>query len=717
MAKKKTDALEEYNLYLDDIQEKGMEHTKKWGSMWQENLRYFLSHQLADKKQHKDWDWIIINYIWPSIMQEIAKLSKNHPKIIANPWEDSDADAADVWQSHLQWMWEKGLNRRGMRIAQIRAILDGKLFGYRVSKVYWEDKVDWDDQKKQWIGDVKYRLWHPGLFWADGGEFIDDGNCGTLRYVSLKWAKSRWPQHAKQLEEEAKDYTGTENQGWGGARNIKGQYAAPGTTAGTGDSDKGVERTDDKLLNLVLSQDAMTKEERPDKDDKVIEISELFIKDYKEVNKKEEDDVPPQQLIASGAGYMEDGIVMDAKTKQPMQPRDWPQMTVREWDEPLYPNGRHIIRAGHVILNPDYEQQKWAYPKWPFIVQPHYLLPHMWQGSDAVQLYKTAQDMVNVTVSHLTNNMACYGDPKIAVETGALEQNPRTKKAFKIGKGPGAIIRLVKNAIKNRRFEIIPPAPISGQALTLYGLFAQEYKNLSGMQDIAQGKKSSGEMSATESQWLALSANDRIQLQSVFEDEWIKGVCECIANLCQDYYEPERWIRIVGEDKVMGVQQITQKMKLAKFDVDILPSTTLPYDEDKRIARHIQAYELLAQPVPNPMLPQLLRDLEVVGWRKLLQEHTMWIKFTQFLKLYEAVKTGEITPEQAVQMLIKSAMQEFQQGRQSIEGVAAANKEKEQLDKGRERIKGEGIKEGQQKERDRQQAKDEAKREAKSKKS
>ena len=79
-------------------------------------------------------------------------------------------------------MWEKGVNKRGMRLEQMQTILDQQLFGYSVTKVFWEDKVEWDG--KQWLGDVKTKLWHPAEFWASDDERIDDGRL-LLGIISL----------------------------------------------------------------------------------------------------------------------------------------------------------------------------------------------------------------------------------------------------------------------------------------------------------------------------------------------------------------------------------------------------------------------------------------------------------------------------------------------------------------------------------------------------
>lgn len=84
-----------------------------------------------------------MNYIYPLIMQGVAKLAKNNPKILGRPWK-----------------------RRGRRVrrdvagisipmgtADVHAddVIYGlfyTLYGYAVSQVYWDPKVDWNDQKQ-----------------------------------------------------------------------------------------------------------------------------------------------------------------------------------------------------------------------------------------------------------------------------------------------------------------------------------------------------------------------------------------------------------------------------------------------------------------------------------------------------------------------------------------------------------------------------------------
>lgn len=678
MAKKEKKSVDkkpydELNAKLDDMQKRGMAKTQVWSDMWQEGLRYFFSDQLLNFRRHKDWDWVIMNYIWPSAMQEVAKLSKNNPKIIVHPWEDDDVESAEAWQSKFQWDWQKGLNNRGMRQEQIAAILDGKIFGYRVSKVYWEDQVSWDDDEKEWVGDVRTRLWHPAHFWASDDERIDDGDCGTVRYAPLDWAIRRWPKFEEKLRLEAKKVAA---DGTFGDQTVRGSRSATGSAAaiaaglsGGGSEKDGRDLRPNKLISIILGLE-QTGMQDAHGDIEFVKIDETYFRDYSDTNETIEEDIPSEELLASGKIYTQDNNFFDSQTDSPLTFEQWPKRVVKKYKQPKFPTGRVVIRCGHTILNPDGKDQKYPYSRWPFVVTPHYLLPHMWQGMNAVELYRSMQDMINISVSHLYNNMKQFGDPKVAIEEGAIALNPKTKKHYKILSAAGSIIRLARGAISKGKYKIHDPVPPSAGTILLYQLFTQEFKNLTGLQSIGRGEQEKHGMTATEAQHLALSSYDRVALQSIYEDEWVKGIVGLDAEISQANYNIGRWIRVVGKDKLVGAIQISQKLKTAKFDIDIEPSSQLPFDEEKRIAKYIQAYELLKDPAPNPLLPEVLRILEISNWKEVLDKHQGWQYYMEFLELYNAVKAGQIAPEQAVQMLMKRTMQVYQ--REQAEGLPAA---------------------------------------------
>jgi hypothetical protein len=87
------------------------------------------------------------------------------------------------------------------------------------------------------------------------------------------------------------------------------------------------------------------------------------------------------------------------------------------------------------------------------------------------------------------------------------------------------------------------------------------------------------------------------------------------------------------------------------------------------------------------MLPTILRGLEVPNWKKMLEQHEPWMLWVQFLQLYEAVRSGQIMPEQGIQILVQAARQRFMQGQNTPEMIEGRNKEKEKLDKEKEKWK------------------------------
>lgn len=637
-------------------EEAGMQITRNWAALWQQSLRYFLSDQLHGVKQHKDWDWVIVNYLWPAIWQEIAKLTKDY-KLIVGGLEPSDTESAEAWQGFLNWQWKKGLHRQGMQIEQLKAMLHGKLYGYRISKIYWDGKVRWDAQQRRWMGEVRHRLWNPAHFWASDTEYVEDGDCGTVRWVEENYAVSQWPEFEAELRANAKSYP---DMITGGGEHVAGQTSASGTypSAGTGGIDRGPFYSQSNVyVDLVLSADRKEMGSRPYDKRKYCKISECYLKNYTETEQAEQVEVPAQQLLAMGAiagGPNGEFLKSDGTG---ITPDEWP-VVENKWMEPRFPKGQYIVRCEDVILNPNEQDQVYPHSVWPFIVIPHYLLPFMWQGTDAITLYRHTQDHINVTVSHLVNNMKQFGDPKIAIEKGAQDIPPGSrKKAFTIFKGAGSIIRLARGGLS--KFKVLDPVAPSASALQLYGLFSQEYKNLVGLQDIAQGKRT-GNMTATEAQFLAISANDRITLQNVFENQWVRQVASLVSEMDQKYYDAGRFVRIVGEDQNLGISQITEHLKDVEFDIDIEPGMNLPFDEEKRIKKYEMAYNLLSNPNPNPLLPDMLRVLGIPTWQKVLKKHVIWQKFVAFEQVYNATKEGKITPQDAVQFLVQQAMREFQ---------------------------------------------------------
>jgi len=475
--------------------------------------------------------------------------------------------------------------------------------------------------------------------------------------VELEYALARWPEYKRQLQEQAGKDTAEMLEG--GGPDIGGQTKnSTYPDAGRGDIDKDLGSQDNKLLERILASVGIGQRrgEQDANQTKYVKISETWFKDFTTDKKEITDIVPKEELLAQGR-IVTDGVqLVDAATRLPLDAENWPQRDPIKWDEPRFPNGRYILRTGETILNEDEADQRYPHHTWPFITSPHYIIPFMWQGSDAVQLVKTSQDMINVSISHLVNHMKQFGDPKIAVERGAIDSpKARDKKHFRIGSGAGAIIRLARGGLA--KFKIVDPPSSSPVIGMLYTVMSQEFKNMVGLQDIAQGKKSAGDLTATESSYLAMSAQDRISLQMSLERLWIQRIGTSAAEICQHHYEPERLVRILGENAIPGVMQITQGLKEVRYDVHVQVSSTMPFDAEKRIARYMQANSLLVGGPPSPMLPELLRVLEIPNWRKVLERHALWLQWMEFQQMMQGVQQGQVDPGQAMMAITEKAKQ------------------------------------------------------------
>jgi len=640
---------------INRLETAGMNTTKQWYELWSESMRYvFSDHDRMLRSSQEEWEFVVLNYIWPTMIQEIAKLSKNFPKIIAQPTEESDTEAAEIWQGAVQWQWNEGLK---MRLNQIAAIQCGKIFGYRVSMFYNEPRSKWNKQTKSWENNIKYRLWHPAFFWSDGVETVDDGNCGTVRWVRVEWAKKHWPGNDTAFDEVAVVAKDSEEASFGDSKFQSWMSGA--TMVQTEDeSDNAVKKRHNRLLELI-SGTRQNSSETVESDQKYVRISNCYFHDYTDKHVAEKEPFSAEEIIQSGVAYQGMDQKLYNEKNEEYNPEKWPEKLIREYEEPVFPDGRNVLSAGQgdkrFILNPKKENQVYRYSRWPFVVVPHYLLPFMWQGVNAVTLYKGTQDMINVSVTHLYNNLKQHGDPRIAIEDGAIALNPKTKKPWSIRSGAGALIRLLPGGLM--KYKIEPPVQISQSAVGFFELCSQDFKNMTGLQDVGRGLQLKSGTTATEAQMLTISTNDRIYLQSVFEDYWVEESAKLIAEIMQDKYDIGRFIRIVGDENVQAIQQITDKLKSVKYDIKVQPGTTLPFDEEKRIARYKMAYDLLQNPVVNPMLPEMLRELEIGNVKKLLAKYEAWQDYVALLKLVEGVKAGQVAPEQAMQMIVNRLME------------------------------------------------------------
>ncbi len=595
---------DELNKRLDRMVSRAKSRRKDFTQLWQDGLNYIWDNQLAGKTRRKGWERISINYIWPATIQEVALLSQQKAKIIALPGagDEQDHASAQVWQGGLQWQWDKELK---MTLKRIAATLDAKVFGYSVQKVWWEAKDKWDGRALDWVGKTRSEVLHPMFCGADPeAESPDDWEyCFTERDVRLGWAKQRWPEKSKKLEEAASQQSEITPEGSDDDDSLLHD-----------DVDTG-EKGEGRISSLIMSAkklrytgevEGVDRNEHPD--DRVIKLQEVYFRDYETRHHNVMEKIPQEELYAQGIMKAdENNALYNPESGEQWNDQNWPTRTKREYDEPLYPTGRMVLRVHHTILNDELADQRWNYKRWPLVITPNYILPHIWQGMGAVPMCKGLQDWMNVASSHLTNYLKFFGDPHLAVEEGALAIDQGLKKPRLHGYA-GAIWKFTRNSIN--RFKVIDPPPLPKGVLEFFNLMGQEIRNQTGMQETIQGIGGKN-MTATEATRLNANSRLRVSLQSAIQHESLLGIAQRLAECNQKNWPVDKWVRIVGDNKQAEAAQITQKVKDVDFDIDLEIGTVMPFDKERRKEDHEKAAGYVGNPASFPMLPELLEVLEI----------------------------------------------------------------------------------------------------------
>ncbi len=647
------------NAFLDDIRDAGMTVTKKWMDMWFTAVQYVWSQQLQGWNLKENWEYIVLNRIYPLMFQTIAKLAGNNPKILTNAWDDEQEGAteyAEKWAGHLQYLWESPYEL-SMRLKLIKGLLDCGVFGYMVGKTQWENRPigGWDDVMKSWTGKADEYFVHPALFWADPSaeNLATAENCGTRRRVKLEWAQNRWKDHKKAIETEA--YSTSDPK-----------YTAADMITYTDQKGQALsvsrQNMFSKLVTLILGQGTVTGSLSADlvSSDKqqYVDIEEIYWRDYEEKHVKIEDNVPEELLLRQGTIVKEEttGVFLDPKTMKPLT--DWPKQVTKEYSEPLYPNGRFVLRIGRTILNPKEEDQVYKGSRWPFTVMPYHILPHMWQGGNAVEMSRNNNDFLNITVSSMVNQVRRTADPTKVVEAGALARGRdgkvRSKKDAITGLGRIIVAARGKlDKIKNLEYPPLDPAVATLAEILKKDIDAQEF-----MHPVARGEAEKGQQTKAEIVRLNQNALDYVGLQGIFLDKWIDDTMTLVAELCQRNYDPKRLMKMLSDEKQSGMRA-DQMMLDVRFDVNIEPGSTLPFDEQKKQQEYAAAYQLLENPIPNPMIEDMLRVLNISKRREILARYKGLQLFRQFIGMGQLLM--QLPPEQVQAFLQQVPIPELQQ--------------------------------------------------------
>lgn len=671
-----------FQALLNDYIYAGKRRTTNFLEMYRTAIRYTYGDQIHQKRQ-SGWEYPIINILFPTLMQEVGFLAAENPRIKALPVENTDKEIADAASGVLNGHWSQTLN---MQMKTQQALIDGHLAGWYVGFGRWNPQNHWSRTQQRWIGEIDFNIINPRYFGCDeecelAADIPQKANFIFFDYyMDKRQAIKEFPFYRHWLEQEKHEEIGEYWIPGGGA---------PGDPVST--SQTHTERFDANLdwigpdqiaknkdllqrrLSDILCGDAPGNHPserhvriqmilyRHSQDESVAEERRPFTPEEIRAGEAQKEflgwdegagqylDLKAPQIDENTGEYNGRYAAWDDKNKMP-------DKKVRDsYDRPRYSTGRWTVRLDNEVI---VEDKPFPYERWPIAVGVNYLLPHVWQGLNSIEMGLNMQDYYNNLYTHILNNVRHHSDTQWVVEEDALakdKNNPEESLAY-IPNSSGSVIRVVAGAISRIRRE--PPVGMPSWIENLDPMLYRRFQDLQGMQDPAMGKGSAEQKTFRGLRMLNQNTQIRIGLQETSLHRFLTQTGYIFTELMAEHYTDKRWVRHLGTDRksVMASMQWTKDMAKARYDLEMVAHSTLPYDEQEEKGLYMKLAELMGRPMFETMLEKL--GIEEVD--DILLKDAILGPLTQLL---EMAQENNLPPEaimQAVQAQLEQLTSQLQ---------------------------------------------------------
>ena len=689
------------NQMLDQYITAGEGSARQFWQMGRDALRYIYGDQNFRRAQDKKTRQPVLNQIFGDMIQEIALLSANNPTVAAQPWEGTDPEIAQRCGTAVR----RNMVHNRMRMRIIQALLDDHIWGVKIAKTYIEPFAQWDEEQFQktgygWKHEIRTRIMNPCNFGMDPNltNAFDMQQDATFvwsrRFVDTKYALFRYPAYKRFLIEngrydEANEVLIDKNgKPVGVPGSVYAGFAADSRYGGRESDRKRAsdrelqQRLADLLLGNFPGVDVNAAESAKATDQTVL-VEEFFVRDGSQTEIPAETEEIPFGETGAEHIFQNQGDPAFYDRNKPVEgggfapfSGDWPRRETKPAQKrPKYPYGRLITRLDRKVIVQD---QPWEMKRWPYSVAPGYLLPHTWHGLNCVELVREYQDYQNDMARIMANYIEGYGNPRTMVEDGALSKNARTNSKGQgiIPRGPGAVIPVSKGRMDGiKAFE---PPSIPGEVLHFMSTMHDRQQDTNGVHDVSRGRASDGNQTLGEIQALDRNSRQRIAMQGISLDMWLTEIARNIVEFMATFNKPGDYLEYVSddlEDQQQAVLIWTEAMKKARYDVQIKPTSTMPYDDEREVQKLLMANDIVSG--GGIMAKEILEKLKIANADEILQRHEMLGPLHQ---LIEIAKQMQIPQE----VLMQALVQKLQEIDMQMQQAAMAQKQQEQQPNGKQ---------------------------------
>lgn len=551
--------------------------------VWRDHWEFYLGRQWMEARPRYRASEVF-NYTFAAIQSALPILTDNRPRFTFLPDDVGDTEFA----TYLEKLIDSDWHRKGWNDVVSRIYNVGMIWGTAIPY------LKWDPFMNSGTGDIRFDVLEPFYAYpAPWAVEINDGSCPWFieaRPVPVSRVKAAFPDKADLINAEL-------------TQNLPSKYR-----------NEGYEFTDSaRIINLPTDKSDADYAFGTDQDpaDMTVVYDVWMDDDTMEEVEIQMCDDKGKALYAIGGKPM---------TKKQLQRK--------------YPNGRHIIIAGGVLLRDgenEYKDGMYPYARY----YDHYVSGEFW-GIGELDMLKGPQRVINRTVSHAMDTLTTVGNPIWIVDTGAVDTDNITN-------APGLIVEKSPGSDVRREMGL----PMPGSVNTLYDQAVTSFDRIFGSNEVSLGLRPPGVTSGVAIDSLQEAAQTRLRQKARNMEITLNQLAQMYVSRVFQFYSSERFFALVQDGQppevfrfkveqepefagwyVATVQKMgrnatgklvpTEEQKKFKtkgiFDVKSTVGSNLPFAKAARSEKATQLFQLGVIDAE-----ELLRAVEWPGWEKVLQ--------------------------------------------------------------------------------------------------
>ena len=502
------------------LKDKLEQHREGWTATFKENRKFYRGEQWTEQQKSKmrsaNAEPLVLNDYFAAIRDKKGQIQRGKPTITAFPRDNNDVNVANFYRDLIAYT----LDHQNYDMKEDLVITDSLVGGLGWLECFWNPLLE-DRQ-----GDLEINYLDPLSIYPDTEASLPDYSDGEFMLKKLNLPTERvkvlFPKHAKDI----------------GPSHVEGPHTRLGDTG-------------DYISNFDQAEEKFIRGDRT-------ELLELWLKEHGTwaLFQYLGPDVPgmeSRQILWHKVATDKD---LDELVEQYDENYDFVQIVDHRM--------KIITVAGGVVVQDVYSE--YAHNTFPFVPFVGIPTETAYPSSQGDQV-KEAQKISNTLYSLLISNLTTMNNPIWLAAKGLVDRHD-LRRLERDGFKSGAIIKVKPPIEQALRRE--PGVGIDASIQLVMQMLDQKMERIFGVRGSLRGEREQGVKSGKMLQTLIQQASQSISSDNMSITQARRQLGVLLVSCIQQFYSPDRAVRVVGQDRAMAVQQheaMPFDLKVGKFDV------------------------------------------------------------------------------------------------------------------------------------------------------